>query len=307
MIERIETPELTDNTQYTLVNSPKCGNPENYEDFLRICAMLRTLQENGYLTLKARLDYDPVGQVSFGTSQPNPNRTTDGGGSTEKATFPSLKDFMDAEDKNLKLSMTNEQRWLVSRKHATPKFYLRAEGSGAAGKNGASALAAVTPVIEFLKQHAYYSKAEENYGAITNLVAALYAGISIQTDVVDNGAPSTKLVLRSFNRTMESVANEQACFEALAKRDPRMKDMVPDFERRPILQLVWTDKKAARTFRLEKVDYAGKTYEIADPVLDPLNPVATWNRDVYCLLVELSSQVTVDISKFQRQVLELSQ
>jgi hypothetical protein len=86
-----------------------------------------------------------------------------------------------------------------------------------------------------------------------------------------------------------------------------MKDMVPDFERRPILQLVWTDKKAARTYRLEKVDYAGKTYEIADPVLDPLNPVATWNRDVYCLLVELSSQVTVDISKFQRQVLELSQ
>ena len=30
-------------------------------------------------------------------------------------------------------------------------------------------------------------------------------------------------------------------------------------------------------------------------------------RDVFCLLVDLSSQVTVDISKFQRQVLELQQ
>jgi hypothetical protein len=31
-----------------------------------------------------------------------------------------------------------------------------------------------------------------------------------------------------------------------------------------------------------------------------------WNRDVFRLMVALSSQVTVDISKFQRQVLELS-
>jgi hypothetical protein len=40
-------------------------------------------------------------------------------------------------------------------------------------------------------------------------------------------------------------------------------------------------------------------------VLDPLDPNAGWNRDVFRLMVALGSQVTVDISKFQQQVFQL--
>jgi hypothetical protein len=41
-----------------------------------------------------------------------------------------------------------------------------------------------------------------------------------------------------------------------------------------------------------------------DPIIDPLDPRARWNRDVFRLLVALNSQVTVDVSRFQRQVLD---
>jgi hypothetical protein len=112
---------------------------------------------------------------------------------------------------------------------------------------------------------------------------------------------------------MESVASEQVAFEALDKSDTNFAIVVPDFERRPILQMMWTNKPTTLEPPLETVYYANKTYQITDPVVDSqnpvatLNPAATWNRDVFRLLVDLSSQVTVDITKFQRQVLELDQ
>ena len=56
---------------------------------------------------------------------------------------------------------------------------------------------------------------------------------------------------------------------------------------------------------LQVVHYAGKTYQVTDPVLDPLDPAVRWNRDAFRILAELGSEVSVDISKFQRQVLEL--
>jgi hypothetical protein len=47
---------------------------------------------------------------------------------------------------------------------------------------------------------------------------------------------------------------------------------------------------------------------VADPAnLSPASLDARWNRDIFRLLINLSSQVTVDITKFQRQVLELTQ
>jgi hypothetical protein len=52
----------------------------------------------------------------------------------------------------------------------------------------------------------------------------------------------------------------------------------------------------------------GKFYQITDEVnSNGADITRTWNRDVYRLLMALSAQVTVDISKFQRQVIELQQ
>jgi hypothetical protein len=323
MIERIETPTLQSGEQLVLVNSPTCGSPEYYERFLRVCAILRTLQMHGYLSLQARPELEPLGPVSFSSGQSSrsgqpqgPEVTGSASMAKESGSSPSLKDFTDAEDKNLLLTNKNSG-WLIYRKRAVPKFVLRYELTERtindssrhefrSQSKGEVISNFVNTVIEFLKTDPNYNNSND-YSAITNVVGALASGISIQTDIGNSDNTTTRLVLRSFNRTMESVASEQAGFEALGKSDTNFANVIPDFERRPILQMMWTHKSTSLVPPLETIHYAGKTYQITDPVMDPLNPASTWNREVFRLLVDLSSQVTVDISKFQRQVLELSQ
>lgn len=327
MIERIETPTLQSGEQLVLVNSPTCGSPEYYERFLRACAILRTLQMHGYLSLQARPELDPLGPVSFSSGQSGHSGQPQGpeaGGSASMAreggSNPTLKDFTDAEDKDLLLTNKNSS-WLIYRKRAVPKFVLRYEPTETAtndssrpgfhsqmkgGDMSGNMGNYVNTVIAFLKTDTNYNNGNDS-SAITNVVYALASGISIQTDVGNSDNTTTRLVLRSFNRTMESVASEQAGFEALSQSDAGFTSVIPDFERRPILQMMWTNTATSLVPPLEIIHYAGKSYQITDPVMDPLNPAVTWNRDVFRLLVDLSSQVTVDISKFQRQVLELEQ
>jgi len=68
---------------------------------------------------------------------------------------------------------------------------------------------------------------------------------------------------------------------------------------------VWPHDNRNLASPVQTLRYAGKTYQITDPIADPLDSSESWNRDVFRLMVALASQVTVDISKFQRQVLEL--
>jgi hypothetical protein len=149
------------------------------------------------------------------------------------------------------------------------------------------------------------------------VVQMLHEGISIQTKVENRGGARTHLVLRSFARAMEAVASEQAGFYALCSQTNYLEgtttsfgECVPAAEMRPILQTLWADyrdRDHPLVPNLQTIRYAGKSYSITDPDYhDPLDPRSMWNRDVFRLMVALSSQVTVDISKFQRQVLELS-
>jgi hypothetical protein len=88
--------------------------------------------------------------------------------------------------------------------------------------------------------------------------------------------------------------------------------LVPTIERLPVLRLTWpaevkpgVDPSAsdARGYGLA-LTYRGKDYVVAD--VDPTAVTSadyavqneTWNRDMFRLINELSSQVTVDISKF---------
>ncbi len=338
MIERIETQRLENGERLVLVNSPTCGKPEYYERFLRACAILRTLQKHGYLSLEAQSALQLLGPVSFSSNQParteappGANGTGPGSMTREGGSGPSLKDFTDAEEKDLVLLTNNDNQWLVYRRRAVPQFFLKGAREAAGTNFGllaglvasgsasnftslpaerqealADFLNIVNSTIEFLKNNTNYNKTND-YDAITNVVYALCFGIAIQTDVGNNDNAATRLVLRSFNRTMEAVAGEQAGFEALSKSDPEFAILVPDFERRPILQMIWRDKSVRLVPPLETIDYFDKKYQITDPVLEPLDPSVSWNRDVFRLMVDLSSQVTVDISKFQRQVLELEQ
>jgi hypothetical protein len=330
MIERIETPPLPDGEKLILVNSPTRSTPVSYARFLRTCAILRTLQVHGQLLLQARADKQLIGPVSFGSSSQSSQSDTNGPGQTSRTkgndgadkenNYPALKDFTDAEAKGMILTTNENKGWEIYRDRAVPKFFLGAgqetitttfETTDQQRQEYITKLANTT--IEFLETNR--SKGINDYGssdyeAITNVVWLLCKGIAIQTAVGDGDATATRLVLRSFNRAMEAVASEQPGFEALVKNNSGdFTNTVPDSERRPILKMLWSDYHGTNGLAtpLQSIQYVGKTYQITDPVLDPLDPAATWNRNVFCLMVDLSSQVTVDISKFQRQVLELDQ
>ncbi len=149
---------------------------------------------------------------------------------------------------------------------------------------------------------------EEYQAAATNVVFALNDGIVIQAGSGATDARTSRLVLRSFNRAMEMVASEQVAFEALVEKDTaNFARIVPALERRPILQMLWAGHHAKWLAPpVQTLGYAGKNYQISDSLENPLYPGERWNRDVFRMMVALSSQVTVDIAKFQRQVLELS-
>ena len=160
----------------------------------------------------------------------------------------------------------------------------------------------------------------EDPAAVQNLIGLLQLGFVVQTTVKRHTANSC-LILRSFSRALEATAVEQEGFDELL-HNRNKKEYIDDFfskvpysQRQPILRTCWAGHSGPLVRPVARINYAGKTYQITDPVKplapkaagQPLDNSGTWNRDVYRLIIALNSQVTVDISKFQRQVLQLQQ
>ncbi|MFO1501419.1 MAG: hypothetical protein U1G07_24025 [Verrucomicrobiota bacterium] len=271
MIERIET-TLPDGQEVVLINSPTRGPTDYFARFLRTCAILQELQTRGELLIETRPETDATP------------------GSTELHST----------------SAPAEQN--ASPTDASKRAEGTANGGAASNRNnGPSRLEMFVPTFYLNSNHVGRSLAQfrgdaEYLKAVTNVVTLLANGVTIKTRVGNRGQANTRLVLRSFARAMEAVASEQAPFESLRKEG--VLSEVPDAEMRPVLQMLWAKAKTL-TPPLQTVRYAGKTYQISDEVKSPLDPAARWNRDVFRLMVVLSSQVTVDISKFQRQIFEL--
>jgi hypothetical protein len=133
---------------------------------------------------------------------------------------------------------------------------------------------------------------------------------------------SAKLILRSLIAVMAGAAQEQKAFDELESVDPTIPDSkfdpsqpgttadttdpeknhfkgeVPRVEQIPLLTLTWKDRGQLAESPLAEVSYRGRDYMIADPN-DPASPQNQyWNRDMFRLINALTSQVTVDISKF---------
>ena len=315
---------------------------ESFSRFLRVCGMLRELQRHGLLSVEATPKYIPLGNVEFkkaASSRPGNGGGNRGGGSgdnnggdngssndsvdllvgdppddpppdraaknvpipsagptkTPAPDFePSPDQVLSAEKAGYPLRKVSEGVWQLGKYQEIPTFKLRP---------GVSAEA-----MRILETSAIHD--DDDRLAARNLVDVLQHGFTI-VGRVDEQLPvdtKTHLILRSFSRALEAVAVEQEAFAELMK-DPEFPRHIPAIELRPVLQTRWPDKGGAPLERpLVKLDYSGKTYQITDPAgKSALDPSSTWNRDVYRLLMALNSQVTVDISKFQRQVFELQQ
>jgi hypothetical protein len=155
-----------------------------------------------------------------------------------------------------------------------------------------------------------------NYNANGELehLAVVFQKQSLAVGSTNVKGPHASLILRSFNSVLDAVAQEQRAFNALSY--DVFEQQIPVDQRRPVLRTDWSEFNPNETLKARNgllrpvvnLNFNGKRYQITDPAKgDPLDPDCRWNRDVFRLLIDLSYQVTVDITKFQRQVLELSQ
>jgi len=81
------------------------------------------------------------------------------------------------------------------------------------------------------------------------------------------------------------------------KELPRFSEAVPAIERVPLLRLTGMPEEQDIS-PIVQVNYRGKIYRIADKKSADVADNQYWNRDVFRLINQLTSQVTVDISKF---------
>ncbi len=270
LVERIEVeiPREDGSTEHiVLTNSPLRGAPESFARFLRVCEIVRELQKAGGLGLVAEERFTPLsnGELANVTS----------------------KDLLDAADKG-RVWRLRDGKWQLGTTRTAYRFRAKSE------------------IVENVIGR-FTRRSDPDYDAsLRNLHAVFEATVtSTPTDAEGRRGAGTRslLVLRSFRSVLEAVAQEQRAMEEWL-RDPQFTRLVPPRQLRPVLKTVWSDGGEFAAPAAE-LTYAKVNYRITDPAGAATELDGRWNRDVFRLLVQLSSQVTVDITKFQRQVLEV--
>jgi hypothetical protein len=283
-VDRIEM-RLPDGEISVLTNSPTRGSPESYVLFLRVCGELRELQRSGKLIIRNKKEVEYFGDQTF------PN--------------PSTKDLTSANADGYKWYKVSENAWMIGKEVNTVVFTVLPQDAS---------------TLEATARNA--SKSERN------LIELLKAGISISAAIPSTDESENQeayIVLRSFSTAMSSVATEENTFYDILERYPPTSPtgILPD-ECRPVIELLWDKSRVPEEQRwkqllppLLSVSFAGKSYKITDPEVDPQDgqmsqwadrtALATWNRDTFRLLVELQSEVGVDLSKYQNQIITFRQ
>lgn len=260
MVERFEIQLPGDSHITTYSNTPGRGEIRSYATFLKICAIAREFQIDGHLKLRAEEQFVPLA-ANWSTTQQ-----------------PTAKDLLDAQEKGY-LYQQVDGKWELGRNELMPSFILDGESASTFAR---------------LKKNPVYGEGI----SLENIRALLSGdGFSVQGRLVDQKVTGSRLVLRSFLNILSATAQEQTKFDAALAHSP-LASHVPQSELRPILRLKWDGETAALSTPTATLDYKGQSYLVTDPVTSSVDESASWNRDVFRLLTELGSQVSVDISKF---------
>jgi len=275
----------------------------SYVTFLRINAVVYWLQKHGHLLLRGSNVFVPFGDNS--------------GLDDKDSSAPKAQDLVSASQKNAVWEHVGS-KWLLGEKVFTPTFSLYPLQSVDAKPS---------PDIKQIKREilADPEMKELKQGAVLNeILASLANGFSIESspehqDSCNSAAPgahilSAHLVMRSLIGLMAAAAQEQIPYDVLAranptvpnsrylpselqmKNPPKFAEAVPDIERIPLLSL--TGKAEDELPPIIQVNYRGTDYRIADKKIAEVADNQYWNRDMFRLINQLTSQVTVDISKF---------
>jgi hypothetical protein len=273
------TPANGTGEEKILYNVPTLKNETNYAEFLRLCDVLRQLQDRGYLYLEPK----PVqkGDTVVGPEFVNP---------TERM-------VVDAIDKGFSWRTNENGKWQLERletNNVSFQFQISPAGDN---------------YLEGLKSPTMSSS---RLAEITNLVLLL----SSPGSLADKQSPKTNFVkaseaptaqLRSYLFVLSGMANEQAAFDFLLKDSFFTNtNNVPLSQRRPVLRMDWSDATAPLETPLVKLQYQGKTYEITDPTASD-GEYSSYNRDAFMLASLLITQISVDPTKinYQQQFLQV--
>ena len=312
LVERIEV-EQTGGTHLVLSNSPtRAEKPDSFTRFLRACEVVRELQKRGGLQLLVE-EVEEAGPI--------PATDAESLDKTGPARSGVAVAAADSPPKNAKGGAADSPSKSPPGSGASGAV---AGGKNAKAENAASTKRSIyrfsanqktleTVLADFPKDsEATLSEATlDNFRGVFQSTLTVGSGATVASvrDDSEKRVPRSTLVLRSFRNVLDAVAQEQGAFDVLMKRDS-FKEQIPKRQRQPVLRTDWSDE--AKTKELLRpvisLSYAGHTYQITDPKNGDITTLdARWNRDVFRLLIDLSSQVTVDITKFQRQTLELTQ
>lgn len=282
----------------------------NYVTFLRVSAIVYALQKHGLLLLRGDSSFVPFDN-NVGIPADSKNA-------------PQAKDMNDAVAKDTVWAADAKGNWRLGHKIFTPVFTLNPlvldpSSADASGKKS------FKPDMERIQAVIHDDVAALSGGpALRTALDVLSSGFSIEgTEDQQNSssgpcpsaATTSHLVMRSMLGMMAAAAQEQPAFDALEQHDPTIpfddripqsmqesvrpdfKAAVPPIEQIPLLRITW-DSEHQPDEPLVNVHYRGADYLIAD-VKDPADVEDTyWNRDMFRLIGQLTSQVTVDISKF---------
>jgi hypothetical protein len=282
----------------------------SYATFLRINAIIYWLQRHGYLLLRGTNRFVPFSVDAL-------SGIADATGTNA----PKGADFVTAAQKGATWQLDPAtQKWTLGEKTFSPIFtlYPLAGDSAKLGPDVKTVEREILadPEMQELRQGP----------ALHEVLLALSAGFTIEGSSNQQDACNTStgkssvsahLVMRSLMGLMAAAAQEQTPFDQLAQADPtipnspyltpaqiaalgpppRFLQAVPPIERLPLLRLTGTagNEQAAPIIQL---NYRGINYRIADEKATVGTDNQYWNRDVFRLIDQLTSQVTVDISKF---------
>jgi hypothetical protein len=296
-----------------------------YRTFLRVSALMYALQRRGHLLLQGKYVFIPFDERSFvkddsdAPAQKDPDARAKPEPGTDSAArapkgHPELRDILDASSKNGTWEL-QDGKWMLGSRVFQSTFYLNPLLPPSTDAN--SDQKPYTAIQKDILSTNEYNELNDGV-ALENTLSILSAGFTIEGAVEPAKGPDKRcnpaphIVLRSLLGVMASAAQEEAPFEALLQHDPvvtrterdkqesretRFLEGIPAIERLPTIRLsaVKDKKENAPTVEL---NYRGKGYLIAD-LTDPALPENDyWNRDIFRLINQLASQVTVDISKF---------
>jgi hypothetical protein len=312
MVDRIEYRDPKGTVVEVIHNIASPQNADDYARFLRVSALAVQLQKNGYLLLRGETQFEAV--------------------VTGLKDAPAEKDIIDAQSKGFIYRQANGE-WELGKQSTVPVFRLNEATAASGTPDDAARQQFQQQIIEQIGKDPDMTEMKSGgingTTALQELLRVLESGFTIEGEVGSAGVPndqagSCHLVMRSLIGLMSAAAQEQGGFEALMNENPllikgdpnsklRFKDVVPRSEQIPILQLSpygqsaasdastietaeWKDGEEA--VPVTQLSYMEKSYAVTDKSV-PANPnLKYWNRDVFRLIAQLTSQVTVDISKF---------